>query len=118
MADLGWMYDVVVDANRERSLETLIRRMGKLGEEYGEAWEAFLNVTSAQNGKDKNWEDVREEFIDIAIVALDILATRLPIDDGKTDEELNDEIIAITKTKLKKWEHAKTCRTDAVSEDS
>lgn len=118
MSDFGLLYDVVVDANRERSFRTLIRRMGKLGEEYGELWEAYLNVTSSQNGKNKTWEDVREELIDVTIVAIDTLATRLPIDEGKTDEEINDEIMAVLKEKLEKWQISKTCKTDAVSEDS
>ncbi len=118
MSYLGWLYDVVVDANRERSFGTLWRRIAKLGEEYGEIWEAYLNVTSAQNGKGKTWEDVREELVDITIVAIDTLATRLPIDEGKTDEEIKDEIMAVLKKKLDKWEISKTCKTDAVSEDS
>ena len=116
MTDLGWFFDKVYDANRERTLRTLGRRFGKIGEENGEIWEAYLNVTSLNNGKDKTWENVREEMVDLAIVAIDVLATRLPIDHGKTDEEVQAEIMKIIEMKLAKWEVTKTCQTDAVSE--
>ena len=52
MNDLGWLYDQIFNANPERSTATLIRRIGKLAEEYGELWEAYLNTTSAHNGKE------------------------------------------------------------------
>lgn len=116
MTDLGWFYDRVVDANRERSTKTLIRRIGKLGEELGELWEAFLNVTSLTNGKNKTWEDVREEAVDLVIVGIDVLATRLPIDEGKSDEEIRAEIMNVIEEKLLKWQVSKTCKADAVSE--
>lgn len=116
MTELGWLYDQIFNANLERSTQTLIRRMGKLAEEYGELWEAFLNVTSLNNGKNKTWNDVREEGVDLAIVALDIVATRLPTDAGKTDEEMRAEIVAMVNKKLEKWAHTKTAQSDAVSE--
>lgn len=117
MTDLGWFFNKVYDANLERTTKTLIRRIGKLAEEYGELWEAFLNVTSLHNGKNKSWRDVREEAIDLAIVSLDIVATRLPGDEGKTDEELCLEIIEIIETKLVKWDKTKIAKRDAVSEE-
>jgi NTP pyrophosphatase (non-canonical NTP hydrolase) len=115
MTDLGWFYDKINDANPNRRLGTLWRRMAKLAEEYGELWEAYLNVTSANNGKNKTWEDVREESIDVVIVAIDIAATRLPIDQGKSDEEVRKEIAKILLLKLAKWEKTNTAMTDAVS---
>lgn len=117
MKDLGWLYDQIFDANPERSTQTLIRRIGKLAEEYGELWEAYLNVTSSHNGKGKTWDDVREEGVDVAIVALDIVATRLPTDEGKTEEEMREEIIAMVNKKLAKWKVSSTAKTDAVSEE-
>jgi len=118
MNKLGWLFKTVFDANRERSLNTIERRMGKLSEEHGELWEAYLNVTSANNGKNKTWHDVREEAIDSVIVALDVMATRLPIDEGKTDEEIEEEIVEVVNVKMEKWKKTKTCKTDAVSEDA
>jgi len=114
MTDLGWFFNKVFVANRERNIGTLIRRIGKLSEENGELWEAYLNVTSLNNGKKKTWEDVREESIDLAIVALDVVATRLPIDEGKTDKEIQTEIVAVIEAKLKKWAISKTCKSDAI----
>ena len=116
MTDLGWLYDKIFDANIERSTGTLIRRIGKLAEEYGELWEAYLNVTSLHNGKEKTWDDVREEGIDVAIVALDIVATRLPTDEGKTEEEMRQEIVEMVNKKLEKWKISNTAKKDAVSE--
>lgn len=48
------------------------RRLIKLMEEMGEVSEAFLNITSLNNSKNKSWEDVREELVDCFIVGLDI----------------------------------------------
>lgn len=62
-------------------------------------------------------DDVREEGIDVAIVALDIVATRLPTDEGKTEEEMREEIIAMVNKKLAKWKVSSTAKTDAVSEE-
>ena len=117
MTDLGWLYDKIFDANPERSIQTLIRRIGKLAEECGELWEAYLNVTSRHNGKNKTWDDVREESIDVAIVALDIVATRLPIDEGKTEEEMREELIDMINKKLEKWKISSAAKQDAVSEE-
>lgn len=117
MDDLRQLYDVIDKANSGRSLQTLIRRAGKMGEEYGEFWEAFLNVTSLHNGKDKIWEDVREELADMVIVAIDLIATRLPIDHGKSEEEVQQEIIAMVNKKLGKWKKTLAAKTDAVSEE-
>ena len=117
MTDLGWFYDKINEANRERSIRTMIRRIGKLGEEYGELWEAYLNVTSLNNGKGKTWDDVREECVDVAIVALDIVATRLPTDEKRTEEEVKEEIATMLIKKLDKWKISNTAKQDAVSEE-
>lgn len=115
--ELGWLYDQIFDANLKRSTRTLMRRAGKMGEEYGEFWEAFLNVTSLHNGKNKTWEDVREELVDMVIVSIDLVATRLPTDEGKTEEEMREEIITMVNKKLAKWKVSNTAKTDAVSEE-
>lgn len=66
---------MIRDANPERSRDTLSRRMFKLNEEFGEHAEAYLNVTSKNNGKGKTWDDVREEIADTLIVAVDVALT-------------------------------------------
>ena len=77
------MYDIIAeirDANLTRNANTLHRRIMKLGEEFGEVSEAYLNVTSAANGKGMTWDDVREEFADLLIVAVDVALTPLETD--------------------------------------
>ena len=64
----------VWDANPKRKNKNMARRLLKLGEEYGEANQAYIAVTSKNNDKQKTWADVREELSDVVIVALDIFA--------------------------------------------
>lgn len=71
----------VREANPTRNASNLDRRALKLIEEFGEAAQAYLNVTSPSNGKSKTWDDVREEIADVLIVALDIAWT--PQEAGK-----------------------------------
>jgi len=86
--------DAVYDANPTRNVSNVNRRIIKLGEEYGEASEAYLNVTSAGNGKGKTWADVREELADVLIVALDVVLTPMSDDENLSDiqTELDHEI--------------------------
>lgn len=63
------------DANLTRNNGNLGRRVIKLCEELGEHAEAYLNISSAGNGKGKTWDDVREEAADILIVAVDVALT-------------------------------------------
>lgn len=70
--------ELVRKTNPERDFSTLGRRCVKFLEELGEVSEAWLNVTSPTNGKDKSWDDVREEMADCLIVALDIVFTPVP----------------------------------------
>lgn len=70
--------DLIRQANPTRSMNSYIRRKLKLGEELGEVMEAYLNITSSFNGKHKTWDDVREELVDVAIVATDIALTTDP----------------------------------------
>src|ERR1700722_12797574 len=72
---IRYIVDAVEQANPQRSLATLPRRLHKLLEELGEVSEAYLNATSINNGKGKTWADVREEAVDVLIVALDIALT-------------------------------------------
>lgn len=78
---------MIRDANPERSPATLFRRMFKLTEEFGEHAEAYLNVTSKNNGKGKTWDDVREEIADSLIVAIDVALTPPIMDIGVNEVE-------------------------------
>jgi len=68
----------VIEANPERDMANAKRRAIKLIEELGEVAEAWLNITSPQNGKSKSWNDVREEIADCLIVVMDVALTTLP----------------------------------------
>jgi hypothetical protein len=112
---LGKLYNLVRDfENPDRAALFMMRRMGKTVEELGEVWEAYLDVTSlnASREEDKNlnvgpkgkkWADVKEEAVDLLICALDLVCTELPIDEGKTREEFESEILELMHLKLAKW---------------
>lgn len=63
---------VIENIKYQRDETVRNRRIIKLMEELGEVSEAFLNVTSPNNRKNKSWNDVREELVDSFIVAIDI----------------------------------------------
>lgn len=111
------LIDVVDAANPGRKAKNMERRVMKAGEEYGEAVQAYLAVTSKNNKKQKSWADVREEVSDFVIVGLDLLLTRFP-DEPKniTDSEIRARLMAEIMRKLGKW----TEKTDAqeVKDDS
>jgi len=91
-------------ANRDRRMELFARRMLKLGEEYGEASQAYLSISSEKNGKNKTWDDVREELVDVLVVTLDLLCHKFP--DEHEETNATDKAIVINKEldrKLKKW---------------
>lgn len=98
------IFDIIYKANPRRSLDNLCRRMLKIGEEGGEASEAYLNITSELNAKGSTWEDVREELLDIIIIATDCLYTSMPVDEGKTREEIEAEIFKEFERKMAKWD--------------
>ena len=104
------IYEKVRDANPERKLEQLDRRMVKLGEEYGEACQAYLSVSSETNGKDKTWTDVREELVDVIIVAMDILLTRFPDEPLGTHDEKMKLVNKMVDKKLSKWAKKKAAK--------
>ena len=94
---------IIQEANPGRSVKNISRRLHKLAEELGEVSEAYLYVTTEDPKKDKTWPDFREEAVDVAIVALDLALTKLPIDEDKTPEEIEQEVIAVFEQKLNKW---------------
>lgn len=75
--------NMVYEANLTRSHANLNRRLIKILEEVGEVSEAYLNsTTSGVNGKNKTWDDVREEVADVLIVSYDIALTPLGDEDS------------------------------------
>jgi len=93
-------------ANLNRIFDTLPRRLLKLSEEKGEVSEAFLSVSSASNYKDKTWDDVREELVDVMIVAIDCLWLDYPDEEGISPDDKRDKINDLVSCKLQKWETA------------
>lgn len=85
-----------------RSLSTLLRRTLKAAEECGELSEAVLSVTSDSNAKNKSHDDIIEEALDLAIVALDVALTKSS--DGISESEQYEHVSGILALKLQKWE--------------
>ena len=93
----------VRDTNRDRDMAIFARRLLKLGEEYGEASQAYLSVSSESNGKNKTWDDVREELVDVLVVTLDLLCHDFP-DEDETDVSAKEaRVLDIMDKKLDKW---------------
>lgn len=90
-------------ANPSRNIKNVERRQLKLGEEYGEANQALVAVTSKRNRKNKSWADYREELTDVVIIAMDILLTECPDEKGLTEEQLEARILEEFNRKLAKW---------------
>lgn len=90
------------EANPNRDIKNIIKRALKLSEESGEVAEAVLSISSSTNGKNKTWDDVLEEAVDTAIVALDIALTQFP-GQTLTDEEKEQQVIDMFDKKLAKW---------------
>ena len=97
------IFKEIIEINPARSVQDFEHRSMKILEELGEVSEAWLNVNSVANAKNKTWEDVREEAVDVAIVALDLIFTNLPIDTNKSHEDLMVEVETLFLSKLAKW---------------
>lgn len=100
---LQQIYEVTNKRNPVYDERYLSRRVIKVGEESGEISEAFLSVTSESNSKNKTFEDVREEAVDTAIVALDIALTKFPGEEEMDDEQLYAAVENMIAKKLTKW---------------
>lgn len=107
--------DKVWEANRKRTMDIFARRLLKLGEEYGEANQAYLSVSSENNSKNKTWDDVREELVDCIIVAVDLYCHEMPDEDKTTLETKIASLHSMLDKKLKKW-HKKQKKKDDLSE--
>ena len=109
-------YDVINEvqvANPKRDLVNLPRRMIKLGEEMGEASEAYLYASTENSVKPITWIDLREEAVDTAIVAMDIALTSLPIDDGLSPAEVREKVDQMFQKKLENWRRKLSKNQDA-----
>lgn len=97
----------ILEANPERNYSSMSRRLIKVMEELGEASEAYLNITSSYNGKNKSVDDFREELVDCMVVIVDCLLTKLPGEEDMTSESIEANILEILDTKLAKWANNK-----------
>jgi hypothetical protein len=101
-----------------RGFGNIERKMMKTMEEVGELSEAVMGVTSSTNYKNKTWEDVLEEAVDVAIMGLDVALTIPPHEcslischdalNGKPTQEdvevRREKVMAMFKKKLGIWE--------------
>jgi NTP pyrophosphatase (non-canonical NTP hydrolase) len=99
----GTLLKAISHSNNTRHHGNLTRRVLKLGEEYGEACQALLHVTSATNAKKMSWTDVREELADCVIVAVDCAITPMPDQANLSLLEVEDQFMIMIEKKLAKW---------------
>lgn len=114
MDKIDLVHEVKV-TNPSRNVDSLYRRIMKLGEELGELMEAYLAVTSEYNYKGKTWEDVREEAADAVIVGLDILLTATPDVENLSPEKQEELAYAMVVAKLQKWRKLKADQANSTS---
>jgi hypothetical protein len=107
------MLEVIRQVDPTRNFLTMNRRLMKLGEEFGEALQAYLAVTSGNNYKGLTPTDLREELIDIVVVALDLLCYRVPGEAALTDEQFDNAIRTIFERKIEKWKRVRQAEDDA-----
>lgn len=100
------------DSLRTPTLEKTLKRVAKLFEEGGELAEAILysNATHETNKK-KIREDVLEEAIDVAIMAIVIALSAYP---ALNDDEMIEEVHKMFEKKLEKWKIKKDRGTAVV----
>jgi hypothetical protein len=107
----------IVEANPTRSFGNIERRFLKIGEELGEACEAYLVAsTTNKTRKKKTYADVREECIDLSIVGLDCALTRFPGEENLTDEDIEFICMEVLATKLAKWKRQKDAQVSITDE--
>lgn len=102
-SDLNILEEIREIGAPARCMEQLHRRILKLGEEFGEVTEAYLAITSPGNYKNITPADLREELVDVVIVALDVMLHRVPGEENLSDDELGEALEAVFAKKLAKW---------------
>jgi len=98
-----------------RRYDNIVRRSLKATEELGELAEAALSVTSLHNAKEKEWIDVIEEAVDVAIMGIDIALTK-PEGWEITDAEWRKMVCDIFLAKLGKWDRQVSTERTLISE--
>ncbi len=102
-----------------RSSDNLHRKMMKTMEEVGELSEALMGVTSKTNYKNKTWEDVLEESVDVVLMGLDIALT-IPPRECSLDEDnealRRKKVEDMFRKKLKAWEEKASSQQTALGE--
>ena len=88
----------------ERGTRNIERRLAKATEELGELAEAVIDVTSHHHSKGKSPEDIMEEAVDLAIVAVDIALTRIGVANDVDDNEMREMVELMFGRKLNKWQ--------------
>ena len=100
--------------NDERTMDTIHRRITKISEELGELSEAYLSASSKNNSKKKELEDIREEAIDVAIVAIDVALTPF-MDNEESPEKAMISVKEIFNEKLEKWTEQRKNKQDLIN---
>ena len=98
--NIKYIIDSVSNANLQRSVDNFDRRCEKFLEELGELAEARLGYTSKNNPKNKTLNDVKEEAVDVLIVALDISLT--PFSFFSSTDEIKNELSYLYKSLSRK----------------
>lgn len=83
-----------INKKRKSKNSNFSRRLLKLTEEVGEVCQAYYSLTSKSNNKNKTWDDVREELVDVILIATDLLMTEMP------DEKISSEKYQYIKTRI------------------
>ena len=102
-----------------RRHDNLHRKLMKTMEEVGELSEALMGVTSKTNYKNKTWEDVLEESVDVVLMGLDIALT-IPPRECSLDEDnealRRKKVEDMFRKKLKIWEEKLDSQQTALGE--
>lgn len=98
----GDLLGMIRDACDDRHFDKIARRLLKAGEELGEASQAYLRSTG-NSPKPMTIADLREEIVDLNVVALDLLLHRLPGEESLSEEEFAQVLLDIFNAKLGKW---------------
>lgn len=101
---MGVMTQVQKVGAPQRRIDNIVRRVAKTFEEGGELAEATLSATSVSGSKGKQWMDIVEEAVDVAIMGLDIALTKPPEWQDIDDDMWRAIVKKIFSLKLKKWQ--------------
>lgn len=92
----------IYETRLDRSVDNIDDRVMKACEEAGEAIGALLSIRN-NSYKGLTYDDLREEIIDIWIVATDAMLTALPREQNMSQDQVNENISKIIDVKIAKW---------------